>query len=60
MMSTRNRNRHPRATATPLSREERALARVSKDGRGRMWRSFETPRFAQLLRMTKGVFDGVA
>jgi hypothetical protein len=51
MMSTRNRNRHP---------EERALARVSKDGRGRMWRSFGTPRFARLLRMTKGVFDGVA
>jgi hypothetical protein len=40
----------------PLSREERALARVSKDDRGPMWRSFETPHLARLLRMTKGVF----
>jgi hypothetical protein len=45
----------------PLSREERALARVSKDGRGRVWRSFETrAQVGALLRMTKEVFDDVA
>jgi hypothetical protein len=45
LMNEKNRRRHPRATAVPLSREVLAVfGEVRKISRERLLPSFETPR----------------
>jgi hypothetical protein len=52
---------HPRATASPLSLEERALARVSKDGRESVRCAHPSRRLLRkLLRMRTVFFTGLS